>query len=575
MVQTTLANAEHKEPNKEQKDAPKEGSFQIKAHEMATQQREIGVAEFFAKNRHLLGFDNKRKALLTTVKEAVDNSLDACEEAEILPEIHVEMVDMTNDRFRIVVEDNGPGIVKKQIPRIFAKLLYGSKFHRLRQSRGQQGIGISAAVMYGQLTTGRPAKIVSKISPKDPANYFELMLDTKTNSPKIIKEALMDWEKEHGTRIEIDLEASYQKGTQSVDEYLKQTAIANPHVTIIYTNPKAEQIIFPRAIDKLPPKPQEIKPHPYGVELGIFIDMLGATETRTLQQFFTTEFSRIGSSTAKQICENSSVLPNMKPKEITREIAEKLVEGIKKTKIIAPPTDCIVPIGAESLEKGIKKEVNAEFYCATTRPPAVYRGYPFIIEAGIAYGGQQPAEETVAVLRFANRVPLLYQLGACASTKAIMQTAWRNYGVNQSQNALPVGPCTIVVHIASVWVPFTSESKEAIAHYPEILKEIKLALQECGRQLASYINKKRRVGDELKKRGYIERFIPHVAEALQELLKLKKEEKEEIEEDLKVVLEKTRGKLEDVDFDPEKNKEYDEEFARIGRDETEEGERDE
>ena len=574
MVQTTLA-----EKKTEIQTSGKKEDFEIKAHQLATQQREIGVAEFFAKNRHLLGFDNKRKALLTTVKEAVDNSLDACEEADILPEIHVEMIDMTNERYRVIIEDNGPGIVKKQIPKIFAKLLYGSKFHRLKMSRGQQGIGISAAVMYSQLTTGRPAKIVSKIGPKEAANYFELQIDTKTNSPKIIKEAMMDWEKEHGTRIELDVEATYQKGNQSVDEYLKQTAIANPHVTIIYTNPKAEQIIFPRAIEQMPPKPIEIKPHPYGVELGILMDMLSVTETRTLQQFFTTEFSRVGSSTAKQLCENSSVLPNTKPKEVTREMAERLIEGIKKTKIIAPPTDCISPIGAENLEKGMKKEVNAEFYCSTTRPPEVYRGYPFVIEAGIAYGGEQPAEETVNILRFANRVPLLYQLGACASTKAIMQTAWRNYGISQSQNALPVGPCTIVIHIASVWVPFTSESKEAIAHYPEILKEIKLAVQECGRKLASYISKKKRVGEELKKRGYIERFIPHVAEALQELLGLKKQEVEKIEEELKQILEKTRGKLEDVDFDPEKNKEYDEEFASIGKrsekEENEEGESDE
>ena len=216
MVQKTLVEelkkgktADENEIKEDSKLRSTDDSSKAKAHEMAKLQREIGVAEFFAKNRHLLGFDNKRKALLTTVKEAVDNSLDACEEAAILPEISVEMVDMGNDRFRVIVEDNGPGIVKKQIPNIFAKLLYGSKFHRLRMSRGQQGIGISASVMYSQLTTGKASKIVSKIHPKEPANYYELQIDTQKNKPEILKEATLDWNKEHGTRIELDLEGTY------------------------------------------------------------------------------------------------------------------------------------------------------------------------------------------------------------------------------------------------------------------------------------------------------------------------------------------------------------------------------
>src|SRR3989339_1570855 len=235
------------------------------AHEMAKRQREIGVAEFFSRNRHLLGFDSKRKALLTTIKEAVDNSLDACEEAEILPEIHVEVIDMGSDRFRVIVEDNGPGIVKKQIPPIFARLLYGSKFFKLAQSRGQQGIGISAAVLYAQLTTGNPASITSKTGPDKKAYHCKLKINTQTNNPDILEEKETDWEgKNHGTRIEIDMEGTYIKGRQSVDEYLKETAIVNPHVTIIYTNPEATQLLFPRAMEELPPEPREIKPHPYG-----------------------------------------------------------------------------------------------------------------------------------------------------------------------------------------------------------------------------------------------------------------------------------------------------------------------
>lgn len=532
------------------------------ALELAEKQREISVAEFFERNRHLLGYDNKRKALLTVVKEAVDNSLDACEEAKVLPEIKVEIIDMQNDRFRVMVEDNGPGIVKKQIPNIFAKLLYGSKFHRMVQSRGQQGIGISAAVLYAQLTTGRPAKITSKIAPKEPAHYFELHISTQKNEPEIVVDEIKEWKKEHGTKIELDIEAAYQKGDQSVDVYLKETAIVNPHATIIYTNPKAEQLIFPRATDKLPIQPKEIKPHPYGVELGILMKMLKITECRTLQSFLTNEFSRVGPGTAKEVCEKAGMPTNIKPSEVTHQQADKLILGIQQTKIIAPSTDCIAPIGKDLLEKGLKKEVNAEFYTSVTRTPEIYRGIPFVIEVALAYGGEQPAEESVKLLRFANRVPLLYQQSACASFKSMVQTNWKAYGMQQSSGSMPQGPLTIVLHLASVWPPFTSEAKEAIAHYPEIIKEMKLALQECGRQLGIYVNKKKRIHSETQKRGYIEKYIPHVAEALKELIGISDSDVKQVKKLLEEILEKHRGKLEEIEAE---NKDYDESFAKIGK----------
>lgn len=557
MSETNSSLGEFNEENKQ--DDKKPGN--VIAHELAKKQRDIGVAEFFSRNRHLLGFDNKKKALMTTIKEAVDNSLDACEEARILPEIFVEVIDMSNDRFRVIIEDNGPGIVKRQIPNIFAKLLYGSKFHSLKQSRGQQGIGISASVMYSQMTTGRTSKIVSKISPNHPAHYYELHINTQQNKPEIKADKEVEWEKDHGTKIELDLEASYAGGAQSIDEYLKQTAIANPHVTIIYTNPKAQQFIFPRATEILPKESLEIKPHPLGIELGLMQKMLKITEYKTLQSFLINEFCRVGAGTAKQICENSALLPNTKPQGMGREEVEKLMGGIKKTKLIAPPTDCISPIGDEQLEKGLRKEINAEFYYAVTRPPSVYRGNPFQIEVGMAYGGNQPGDTAARLIRYANRVPLLYSQASGAAHKSAIGTSFRSYGLSQSKGSLPIGPLTIAIHIASVWVPFTSESKEAIAHYPEIIKEMKLALQECGRKLGMYVNKKKRIKMESKKRDYIETFIPHVADALIELTEGKPSEKENIQEKLREILEKTRGKLEEISID---NPDYDEDFAKMG-----------
>jgi DNA topoisomerase VI subunit B len=533
------------------------------AEELAKKHREISIAEFFEKNRHLLGFDNPRRALMTAVKEGVDNALDACEEARILPEVHVELIQLSDTRFRVIIEDNGPGILRHQVPKIFAKLLYGSKFHKLSATRGQQGIGISAAVLYGQLTTGKPATVISKTGKGKNTHQIKIKIDTTTNNPQIMADEELDWEeKDHGTRIEIDMEAAYNKGRQSVDEYLKETAIVNPHCTVIYTNPEANQLIFPRATQELPPEPVEIKPHPYGVELGRLIKMLEITNTKTLQQFLTYEFVRVGAGTAKQICENAALLLKTKPKKITRDMAEQLFKGIQNTKIIAPPTDCISPIGEDQLERGLRKEINAEFYCATTRPASVYRGNPFVIEAGLAYGGEQDSDKSVRVMRFANRVPLLYQQGACANTKAIQDTSWKSYGLQQSRNSLPVGPCTIVVHMTSVWVPFTSEAKEALAPYDEIIKEIKLALQECGRKLSSFVNKKRKIKDEAKKRSYIEKYIPHVAEGLKELLGIDDISAKKIEDDLAEILEHTRGELEEIKID---NPDYDPELAKIGK----------
>ena len=535
-------------------------------YELEKKKKEISVAEFFTKNRHLLGFDNKRKALLMAIKEAVDNSLDACEEARILPEIYVEIIQLSESRYKVSIEDNGPGIVKKQIPNIFAKLLYGSKFHNLRQARGQQGIGISAAVLYSQLTTGRPAKITSRVSPKEPALYYELNIDTQNNKPIIAKEEIIEWKKNNGTKIELDLEAEYIKGKQSVDEYLKQTAVINPHITIVYTNPKAEQVIYAAATDKLPSEAKSIKPHPYGVELGMLMNLLKWTESRTIQSFLTSEFSRVGSGTAKEICNNASILPNTKSNDITRELAEKLLASMQSTKIIAPPTDCLSPIGEESLEKGLRKEIRSEFYCTKSRPPSVYRGNPFLIEVGVAYGGDIPKEEKITLLRFANRVPLLYQEGACGITNSLTETNWKPYGLQQSSGSMPIGPVVVIVHMASVWVPFTSESKEAIAHYPEIMKDVKLAIQDCGRQLGIYVNKKTRISQQLERANMFEKYIPEIADSL---AFLSGDKKEKIVDGLNKMLVKPEIKKEIVQEDAEDDKIYRMEFKKNEEGESE------
>lgn len=542
---------------------------------MASRQREISVSEFFLKNRHLLGFDTPAKALVTAVKEAVDNALDACEEAGILPDITVRVRDRYG-KSRVIVEDNGPGIVENQIARIFGKLLYGSKFHKLSQSRGQQGMGISAAGMYGQLTVGKPLHIISRVKGEALASEMFVSVDTARNQPDIHKKKQLKWDRSHGTSVEMEMEGHYQKGPHSVEAYLRQTAIANPHVSITYENTQGDQVRFARSTRELPTRPTEIKPHPYGIELGRLIQMLNSTASRTLLRFLVDEFSCVGRKTALNIIElarkqsDRELSDRSYPRHIAHAQATALHRALQAAHVSAPRTECIVPIGEQQLLEGLRKEIPADFYAVATRPAAIYRGNPFQVEVALAYGchgdpdttadkadrkRKQSAhgggtdqsvsvkgkDEPVQLLRFANRVPLLYQQSSCAIAKAIIQTNWRSYGLHHPKGALPIAPMAILVHVASVWVPYTSESKEAIEPYPEILKEIKLGLQQCARKLARYLHHEASLREEHDHRAYIEKYLPHVGIALQEILALADKERDATVERLDHVLHQSRA----------------------------------
>jgi len=522
-------------PSKPTKPRSAKASALVTAETLAEKQRDISVSEFFAKNRHLLGFDNPRKALLTTIKEAVDNSLDACEEAAILPDILVEIrpvpddqAQARDDRFKVIVQDNGPGIVRRQIENIFGKLLYGSKFHRLKMSRGQQGIGISAAGMYGLITTGKPILIISKTAPAKPAHQVVLKMDTSKNRADVVSES------EHpendtlftsgrGTRVEIELQGKYFKGARSADEYIELTAIANPHARFEYRSPptsampKGEVKVFERSVAELPPATEEIKPHPHGIELGTLIGMLERTEHRQLGAFFKEEFCRVSPSIARTICAAVALSPTTSVKQVGHAEAEKLYKALQDARVPAPPTNCLSPIGLRTILKGLQRGLAPDFIAASSRPPAVYRGRPFVIEVAVAFGGNLPAEDPAQVFRFANRVPLLYQQSACASFKAVAETAWKNYGLQQPRGSLPVGPLVFMIHMASVWVPFTSESKEAIAEYDDIKAEMILALQECGRKLKAFLARRQRIRQAGERRQIFLRYIGEIARACHEI----------------------------------------------------------
>jgi DNA topoisomerase-6 subunit B len=487
------------------------------AHELAKKQKEIAVSEFFEKNKQILGFDSLTRALITTVKEAVDNSLDACEDAGVLPDLLVQVEKIDNTEYRVTVEDNGPGIVKKQVPNVFARLLYGSRFHTRAQRRGQQGIGVSAVVMYGQLTTGKAAKVKSKISDEDTAYQCELILDTRKNKPDMISEDRVIWDRPNGTSFQVHVKGKYITGKQSVFEYLKGVAIVNPHARITFIPPEGNTVVFERASEQVPPPTKEINPHPEGVELGELLSMAKYTESLKMTSFLNTEFSRISYRVAREICDLAGVPPDQKPSQLTLEQAGAILEAIKKVKIMAPETDCLSPIGETLIRKGLKNvlgSIKAEFYAPPiTREPRVFAGNPFIVEVGIVYGGQLNKEDPVQILRFANRVPLMYQQGACAITQSIEAVDWRRYGLEQrGGQGIPFGPAIILVHVASTKIPFTSESKEAVANVPEIREEIELALKACARRLKTHLNKAAKRSKAKVKFEIVQDIIPMIAE---------------------------------------------------------------
>ncbi|MEY7848064.1 DNA topoisomerase VI subunit B [Natrarchaeobius sp. A-rgal3] len=695
------------------------------AEELAENQQAISIAEFFEKNKHMLGFDSGARGLVTAVKEAVDNALDAAEEAGILPDIYVEIQE-EGDYYTLIVEDNGPGLTKESLPKVFGKLLYGSRFHVREQNRGQQGIGISAAVLYSQLTSGKPARITSRTQGESDAQYFELIVDTDDNEPEISVEKTTSWDRPHGTRIELEMEAN-MRARQQLHDYIKHTAVVNPHARLELREPKAE-FKFERATDQLPEETEEIRPHPHGVELGTVMKMLSATDSHTVSGFLQEEFTRVGKKTADSVIDafrdrhygremrwrppqthesadvraaveaatankgadataafadgvdeavgdrdriahhelradveaaakateaehgttfgetvrenaieavwlelvdaaaedgdaTSSVagdedaesddsrlvadlydladdatstrkddeivhafadrlavrfeengeedvrhrltrrtlrehvdraaelteeyddvafgdtarenvvealwdvmatVPDDPP--LVRELADDrdassdLVDGMRETDIMAPPTRCLSPISADLIEAGLEKEFDADFYASSTRDAEVHGGDPFIVEAGIAYGGDLEAEGSVDVLRFANRVPLVYQRGACATTDVVRSIGWRNYGLDQpGGSGLPNGPAVVMVHVASTNVPFTSESKDAVANVPEIEDEIELAIREAARELKSYLNKRRSMQQRRKKQNVLGKILPEMAEKVAEV----------------------------------------------------------
>ena len=528
-----------KSVKKEEKEIPKpretvknKKTKRTKAHQMAKEQRDIPVSEFFEQNRHILGFDNPTHSLITAVKEGVDNSLDACEQAGILPDLIIKIGNQGKDELSLSIEDNGPGIIEENVPNVFGRLLYGSRFGSGKQSRGQQGIGISAAIMYGQLTTGRSAVISTRISKEHLAIKITMKLDTRNNRGNVEKKEDYIWkdelqeanedgiypEKEHGTKVSFSIKGRYREARPSVLEYIKSTAIVNPHAKVVFINPDEKVFTFDRAISNLPKLPTEgVKPHPHGVELGQLMRMAQHSSEWQMVKFLRKDFSSMGTKSINDVLKKSRIANIVRPQDLTRIEAKALIESFKNTSIRTPTSGILVPIGPKLIKMGLKQvleEYRPDFYTIPiSRTPSVFSGTPFLVEVGMVYGGNLPKDQPVQMLRFANRVPLLYQAGGCAITKAVQSINWRLYGLEQKGGkGTPSGPAIILIHVASTNIPFTSEAKEAIADISEIKKDIVLALRNNAKTLARHLKKQKKRAKVSEKFDLVQKVLPAIAE---------------------------------------------------------------
>lgn len=494
-------------------------------------QKQIAISEFFEKNKHFLGFDSLQRAIITAVKESVDNSLDACEEVRILPDIRIEVKRLGGNRVELITQDNGPGIPRDSIEHVFGKFLLGSRFHAIRQTRGQQGIGITGVVMYSQLTTGAKTRVVSKVKDDATAVFVDLGIDTRKNKAIKSGEIRDTWidnvtgeEVNHGLRIETVMNAKYQRGRQSVYQYLRMTSIVNPHATITLTvQDKDGDIIeeghWERTTDRLPRVVKEIKPHPHGIHLGTLQRMLREAEERKMTSFLRHNFSGISMRAAREILEKAGLDESRQPRRIRAEEAQLIVDSFQKVKVLNPPTDCLSPIEDLLIKKGLSKAIDSRFASTATREPQVTQGNPFQVEVGLVFGGDLNSDSPIEILRFANRVPLMYQQGGCLLTKALESVDWKRYGLEQpGGRGIPKGPAAVLIHLASTNVQFTSEAKEAVAANEEVLEEIRRALLEVGRGLKNHLKKSSQRKKAQEKFELINVILPEISKKSSQLL---------------------------------------------------------
>jgi len=472
---------------------------------------EISAADFFYRNRDIAGFTNPSRAIFVAIRELVENSLDAAESHRLVPDIYVRLSyegEATKDTqiYKLRVEDNGIGVPPRHIPSAFGQILFGSKY-KLKQQRGTFGLGGKMAILYGQITTHQPASIVSSTGISKTYMY-KLMIDIQRNRPLILdRKVLINKELWRGTIVEFTLEGDYFRAMPKILDYFKQTAMVNPYANLTFVDPKGRLYKFIRVTKDMPTAPKETKPHPYGVDVELLQRLIQITPYKNMLDFLRNHFHRVGHITAQKFLEYSNLSPSKNPKRLDHEEIVRLMHMLKKFPDFLPPdASCLSPLGEDLLRTGILKELNPEFVSVHQRKPATYAGHPFIVETGIAYGGEIPARGNFMVYRFANRIPLLYDEANDVSLRVIQAMNWRRYRVT------PEMPVAIFVHICSTKVPYKTVGKEFIADRPEVRREIANGLREVARQIQLFLSKREHVDKERKRLGVFSKYLPRIAE---------------------------------------------------------------
>ncbi len=496
--------------------------------------KEHSVAEFFKKNRQMLGFSGKIRSMTMIVHELITNSLDACEEADILPEIYVEIKELGDEHYLVTTKDNGPGIPENYVGKALGMMLAGTKFHRYIQQRGQQGIGASGCTMFSYITTGQPINAVSYNGGKK--KEYEIQIDLKRNRPVVNKVSEEDAEGHGLTYVAEFKDVKYEKSNKGPFEYIRRTALANPHAQITFKDPFGETSVFPRSVEKNPPKAFEIKPHPLGINTHDLLEFAQhyGKEYRKISALLQGVFSRVS---ANKVSELRQIAPevdfNKSPKNMSWDDAEKITKAFQKVKWIAPATDSLVPIGKEQIEASFVNIFNPELLVVTERSPKVYRGgIPFAVEVGIAYGGGvKEAGKKGEVMRFANRVPMLFDISGCAITEVVKNIDWKRYSLKDFDES----PIVVLVNFVSVYVPYTSAGKLAIAPEEDIENEIRFAIMEASRGIQKYISGRKKASEIATKKKVISRYVPQLSS---DLASLTGKEQEKIEKKLMDIIER-------------------------------------
>lgn len=481
--------------------------------------REHSVSEFFRKNAAMLGYTGKMRSLTTVVHEGVTNSLDAAEESGILPRILVTITSVDDDpnHYKVVVEDNASGIPPEYVPRVFGKMLAGTKLHRNVQSRGQQGIGVSGATMFAQVTSGNPTKVTTSTEDGEIISQ-EVMIDVDENVGKI--KSRKSWKgKWRGTRVEFDVkDVVYQRSRYGPHNYLRMSAISNPHAQIVFTEPDGSVTVFRRTDDEVPDRPERIPPHPSGVGPDDLLELAKRTNSKSIGTLLVSELSRFSRRKLKELRGLVDFDLDEPPSKLNWESAEEIVAAFKKMKFMVPPTKGLRSIGKERIESGLQQILNPEFAFAVTRSPEIYRGgIPFIVETGIAYGGNAGARSnsghrSLELIRFANRAPLIFDQGACAMTAATRDIDWGRYGVDPER-----APLTLFINLVSVHVPYTSAGKQSVAEESEIYEEVRQAIMAAARKLRSFLHRKKKRRERERRAGLFERYLPIISQRAADL----------------------------------------------------------